>query len=123
MARDSLSVLAGARGLERRGGRGGPWPEPNARAAPRDSCCTEEVSEARALGPQSCCFVPLTRVGTGAHARGQRLGVQGGAAAQTAVRSGSLPSPPRAAQRTISSKTSCVCSSSGRIGGRLRVRS
>lgn len=78
MARDSLSVLAGARGLERRGGRGGPWPEPNARAAPRDSSCKEEVSEARALGLQSCCFVPTARVGAGAHERGQRLGCRAG---------------------------------------------
>lgn len=61
VARDSLGVLAGARGPERRGERGGPRPEPNARAAPRDSSCTEKVSEAGALGPRSCRFVPLAR--------------------------------------------------------------
>lgn len=59
MARDSLSVLAGGRGLERRGGRGGRWPEPNARAAPRDWSCTKEVSEAGAMEPRGRRFVPL----------------------------------------------------------------
>lgn len=59
VAQDSLSVLAGGRSLERRGGWGGRWLEPNARAAPRDWSCTEEVSEAGALGPRGRRFVPL----------------------------------------------------------------
>lgn len=55
VARVSLGVLAGAHGRERCGGSSGPRPKPNARAAPRDRSCTEEVSEAgaAALSPRS----------------------------------------------------------------------
>lgn len=59
MARDSFTVLAGGHSLERRGVGGGRWPEPNARAAPRDWSCTEEVSEAGAVGLRGRRFVPL----------------------------------------------------------------
>lgn len=61
-------------GGRRRAGRGGPWSEANARAAPRDSSREEEVSEGRAArgrspGAPGRPLCPPTRAGAVAGAR------------------------------------------------------
>lgn len=122
MAPDSLGVLAGARGLERRGGSGGAWPEPNARAAPRDWSCTEEVSEAGALGPPELPLCPLdSDRGWRAHEGTASGGAgRGGSADSCPIWVPLKPSAGCPADDQQPGKQ-CLQSSSGRSGGCLRV--
>lgn len=86
-------------GGRRRAGRGGPWSEPNARAAPRDSSSEEEVSEAGVARGQSQGalrgrrFVPRLEQGT-LHARGTGSGGAGRGGGEDSCPPERLPAPP-----------------------------